>query len=91
MDQGVMSLAPFLLIFLVMYFLMIRPQSKKQKELEKMRSELKEGDSVLTSGGIYGKVASIEADNKIVKVKVDNSCTMRIDKASISTVLKNEK
>jgi preprotein translocase subunit YajC len=91
MDQGIMSLAPFLLIFVVMYFLMIRPQSKKQKELEKLRSELKEGDSVLTSGGIYGKVVGIEADNKIIKIKVDNSCSIRIDKSSIASVLKEEK
>jgi len=86
MDGSMMGqLIPFALIFLIMYFLIIRPQSKKQKELQKMRDELKGGDSVILSGGIHGKVTGIEADN-IVKVKIDSNCTVKVEKGSISAV-----
>lgn len=70
-----------LLIFVVMWFFMIRPQRKQQKELEKFRNELKKGDKVVTVGGIFGTVA--EVSEKTVLIKVDGETKLRVDKNSI--------
>jgi preprotein translocase subunit YajC len=72
------------LIFVVMYFFMIRPQQKRQKELRKFREELKKGDKVVTSGGIYGIIIEIKETYAIVEV--DSNVKLRIDK---STILKD--
>ena len=69
------------LMLAVMYFFMIRPQRKQQKELQKFRSELKKGDKVVTVGGIYGTVAEIE--EKTVLLKVDGDIKLRVDKSSL--------
>lgn len=70
-----------ILMFVIMYFFMIRPQRKQQKELEKFRSELKKGDKVITAGGIYGTVAEIE--ERTILLKVDGDVKLRVDKSSI--------
>jgi len=70
-----------LLLFGVMWFVMIRPQRKQQKELEKFRNELKKGDKVVTAGGIYGTVAEIQ--ERSVLIKVDGEVKLRVDKNSI--------
>lgn len=70
-----------LLLFLVMWLFMIRPQRKQQKELEQFRSELKKGDKVVTAGGIYGTVD--EVSEKTVLIKVDGDVKLRMDKNSI--------
>jgi len=69
------------LIFVVMYFFMIRPQQKKQKELAKFRSSLEKGDKVVTLGGIYGVV--VEVKEQYVLVEVDSNVKLRIDKSAI--------
>lgn len=66
-----LMLLQFLPIFLIIYLLIIRPQQKRQKDLEKMLKALKQGDKVLTSGGIYGTVVRIEDARTIVKVSDD--------------------
>ena len=70
-----------ILMFVIMYFFMIRPQRKQQKELEKFRNELKKGDKVITAGGIYGTIGEIE--EKTVLLKVDGDVKIRVDKGSI--------
>ena len=70
-----------LLIFVVMWFFMIRPQRKQQKELEKFRNELKKGDKVVTIGGIYGTIAEIQENT--VLIKVDGETKLRVDKKSL--------
>ena len=70
-----------LLMFLIMWLFMIRPQRKQQKELEKFRSELKKGDKVITADGIYGTIAEIE--ERTVLLKVDGEVKLRVDKTSI--------
>lgn len=70
-----------ILLFVVMYFFMIRPQKKQQKELEQFRSGLKKGDKVVTAGGIYGTVD--EVSEKTVLIKVDGDTKLRMDKNSI--------
>ena len=68
-------------LFAIMWFFMIRPQRKQQKELEKFRSELKKGDKVITAGGIYGTIGEIE--EKTVLLKIDGDVKIRVDKSSI--------
>ena len=75
------SFLPLLLIIVVFWFFMIRPQMKRQKELTNFRSTLKRGDSVLTTGGIYGKVFDIK--DQYVVIEVDEKVKMKIDKAAI--------
>ena len=70
-----------LLIFGVMYFFMIRPQRKQQKELENFRKELKKGDKVVTAGGIYGVVDEIKDTS--VLIKVCGEVKLRVDKNSL--------
>ncbi|MBP5230002.1 MAG: preprotein translocase subunit YajC [Bacteroidales bacterium] len=68
-------------IFAIMYFLMIRPQQKKQKELQAFRNSLKKGDKVVTAGGIFGTVDEIK-DNYIIMV-VDSNVRLRVAKNSV--------
>lgn len=70
-----------ILLFVVMWAFMIRPQRKQQKELEQFRSQLKKGDKVVTAGGIYGTVE--EVAEKTVLIKVDGDVKLRMDKNSI--------
>ena len=63
-----MSFAPFILIFIVMWFLLIRPQQKKAKEHRAMVAALKRGDRVITSGGIHGQVSHVADDHLVVEV-----------------------
>ena len=70
-----------LLIFVVMWLFMIRPQRKQQKEMEKFRNELKKGDKVVTAGGIYGTIAEIQ--ERTVLLKIDGEVKIRVDKASL--------
>lgn len=69
------------LIFGVMYFLMIRPQQKRQKELNNFRKSLEKGTKVITAGGIYGRIKEIEETT--VLVEVDGNTTLRLDKSMI--------
>lgn len=79
------SLMPIFLIFIVFYFLLIRPQAKKQKEHRRMLENLKKGDRVVTSSGIYGTVHDIQ-DN-IVKLKISESVNVQMLKTAISAVI----
>ena len=69
------------LIFAVMYFFMIRPQQKKQKELAKGRDSIQKGDKVVTIGGIYGVVAEVKPT--YILMEVDSNVKIRVDKGSI--------
>lgn len=69
------------LIFVVMYFLMIRPQQKRQKELNKFRNSLEKGAKVITAGGIYGMVKEVK--ESVVIVEIDNNVSIRLDKSMI--------
>lgn len=66
-------LIPLILMFVIMYFLMIRPQRKKQKAEEKMRNSIQIGDEILTIGGFYGRVVSIKEDSLVIESAGDHS------------------
>ena len=70
------------LIFAMFYFLMIRPQRRRQKEHQQLIEELKKGDRVITAGGIYGVIESVSEDS--VVVKVESGATMRVAKGSVA-------
>ncbi len=70
-----------LLIFVVMWFFMIRPQRKQQKELQKFRDGLKKGDKVVTVGGIYGTVTEIRESK--VMIEIDKDVRILVDKNSL--------
>ena len=75
---------PLVLIFVIFYLFLIRPQNKKQKETEKMINALKKGDKVITIGGIHGTVSSVKENTVIVKV--DDDVKLEFNRTAISTV-----
>lgn len=79
--NGMMSILMMVVIFVIFYLFMIRPQSKKQKEIQKQRAALKAGDSVVTSGGIYGKVKEIK--DTTILVEVADNVRIKVDKNSV--------
>lgn len=81
------QMAPLILMFAAMYFLLIAPQRKKQKEHEKMLTQLKPGDEVVTTGGIYGTITSVKDDRFIVRIG-ENNAKVEVGKGFISTVVK---
>ncbi len=76
------SLIMFGMIFLVMYFFMIRPQIRKQRKEQEYRSKLKKGDNVITIGGIYGQITEIK--DEIVIIDVHNATKIKVAKNAIS-------
>ena len=82
---GLMAYLPFILILAIMYFLMIRPQAKRQKEKQRMLEALKKGDRVVTIGGIHGTVSGLKGkDKKIVNLKVSNNTNISLNRSAIS-------
>lgn len=80
------SLMPFVLIFVVFYFLLIRPQQKRAKEHKAMVEGLKRGDKIITSGGIVGKVSKVINDNE-VEVEIARDVKVKIVRSTISQVM----
>ena len=76
-------LLPSVLIFLVFYLLMIRPQQKKQQEQKDMLSNLKTGDQIVTTGGLYGTIVKFGEDNR-VKVRIAENVTVEIARSAIT-------
>ncbi len=70
-----------ILIFVVFYFFMIRPQTKKQKELQKQRESMKKGDKVVTAGGIYGEIKEVQDTAFIITIAKD--VTIKVSKESV--------
>jgi preprotein translocase subunit YajC len=81
-----MSFLPMILLFAAMYFLMIAPQRKKQKEHEKMLKALESGDEIVTSGGIYGTISNVKEDRFVVRI-ADNT-KIEIGKGFVQAVVK---
>ena len=81
---GIVSFIPLIMVFAIFYFLVIRPQSKRQKETQKMLSTLKKGDKVTTIGGIHGVIQSV--DETTVVVKVDDYAKIKFSRSAISAV-----
>ena len=80
-NNPLVSFLPLILVFVVFYFFMIRPQMRKQKELSNYRNSLQKGDKVVTTGGIYGRI--IEVKDNIVMMDVGGDVKLRIDKSAL--------
>jgi preprotein translocase subunit YajC len=84
-ESSLMSFLPIILMFVVLYFLMIRPQMKRQKEQKSMMEALAKGDEVVTAGGIVGKVSKV-ADG-YVTLEVANGTEILVQKSAVATLL----
>ena len=85
--QGGGSMTSFLImmvaIFAIMYFFMIRPQQKRQKEIQNFQNTLAEGAQVVTGGGIYGTVKKIDLASGIIEVKIADGVVIKVDKSYV--------
>lgn len=79
------TLIMFGAIFLIFYFMIIRPQQKRQKEREKMINEMKKGDKVITSGGLHGTIAGM--DEKTLLVDLGNNVKVTVERSSVNAVV----
>jgi preprotein translocase subunit YajC len=86
-NDFIVSLMPLVLIFVVFYFLMIRPQQQKVKQHRDMVENLKRGDQVVTGGGILGKVTKVEAGDQTVIVEIAPNVQVRVSRATITEVM----
>lgn len=87
--SALISFIPLVLVFVVFYFLLIRPQQKKSREHREMLSQLKKNDEVVTSGGIYGKVVGLT--DSVVTLEVAPNVRIRIHRPQIADFVKGEK
>ncbi|MCC5963588.1 MAG: preprotein translocase subunit YajC [Rhodobacteraceae bacterium] len=83
---GIVSIIPFILIFVIMYFLLIRPQQKKMKEHQAMVNALRRGDQVVTQGGVIGKVVKVKEDGE-AEVEIAEGVKVRVLKQTIANVI----
>ena len=84
-DSMLVSLLPFILIFVIMYFLILRPQQKRQKQHQEMVKNVRRGDTVVTSGGLIGKVTKVSDDEQI-EVELADGVRVRQMRAMIADV-----
>jgi preprotein translocase subunit YajC len=84
-ESSLMSFLPLILMFAVLYFIMIRPQMKRQKEHRNMLSAMAKGDEVVTNGGIVGKVTKV--GEAYVGVEISEGTEITVQKASVTTIL----
>lgn len=78
------SFLPLILIFVIFYFLLIRPQSKKAKEHKQMLENLKKGDKVMTNGGIYGLIEEIDTETVTLKVGIKDDVKIKVNRGYIA-------
>jgi preprotein translocase subunit YajC len=79
------TLIMFGLIFLIFYFMIIRPQQKRQKERQKMLDAIKKGDKVITAGGVHGTVVGIE--EKTILVQIADNVKVKVERGSVTSVI----
>ncbi len=80
---GLSMIIMIVAMFAIMYFFMIRPQQKKQKEIQKFQNSLAEGTQVITGGGIYGSVKRIDLATNTVEVEVAKGVVIRVDRSCV--------
>ena len=85
---ALVSFAPLVLVFVVFYFLLIRPQQQKAKEHKVMLENLKKNDEVITSGGLYGRVVALESS--VVTLEIAPNVRVRVDRPQISSLARRD-
>ncbi|MFC1514191.1 preprotein translocase subunit YajC [candidate division KSB1 bacterium] len=88
--SALLNMVPLFAILVIFYFLMIRPQIKKQKKHQEMLSEIKKGDAVVAAGGIFGTVSGFKEKDNVVILKVDDNVKIEVLKTSVSSVIRKE-
>jgi len=83
-----MMFVPIILIFVVFYFILIRPQQKKQKAHQALLTQLKKGDRVVTNGGLYGTVS--DAKDHVVVLKIAENVKVEVVKSAVATVIEKK-
>ncbi len=84
---GIAAFIPFIFIFVIMYFVLLRPQMKRQKDQQRLISTLKTGDRVVTNAGIHGLISNVKETTVIVKV-ADN-VKIEMEKSAVTNILKS--
>ena len=87
--QGIAQFIPLILIFVIFYFFLIRPQQKRVKDHKAMVASLKRGDEIITSGGIIGTIDRVMEDDRI-EVTIGENVKVQIIKSTITSLLKKE-
>jgi preprotein translocase subunit YajC len=85
-SNPLMSFAPMIVIFVLFYFMLIRPQRRAQRELQLKLAALRSGDEVIACGGIHGLVTNV--NDRLVTLKIADNVKIRVEKASVMTILK---
>ena len=85
---ALVSFAPLVLIFVVLYFLLIRPQQQKAKEQRTMLANLKRNDEVITAGGLYGKIVAL--NDKVITLEIAPNVRVRVDRQQIASVANSQ-
>ena len=88
-SQGITQFIPLILIFLIFYFFLIRPQQKRVKDHKAMVAAIKRGDEIITSGGIIGTVDRVMEDDRI-EVTISENTKVQIIRSTITSLLKKE-
>lgn len=86
MNPALAQFVPLVLIFSVMYFLLIRPQMKQQRDLATLQSKLKKNDEVVTLGGIHGTVVNVK--DSVITLRVDENVRIDVDRSSVGRLIK---
>lgn len=84
---GFSSFIPLILMFVIFYFLLIRPQQKKQKNHRSMISDLKNGDRIITSGGIHGRITSVSNDT--LTIEIADRVRVKLNRTNVSALLRS--
>jgi preprotein translocase subunit YajC len=84
---GLLGFLPFILIIVIFYFLLIRPQSKRQKTLQRMLESVKKGDEIVTTGGIHGKVLGVKEGKNLLIVEIDDNVKIELDRGSVGRIV----
>lgn len=82
--SGFLGLLPFLLIFLIFYMLLIRPQIKQQKKKQSMIKALKKGDNVITVGGLHGTIEGVKEKDDIIILKIAENTKVKVSRSSVA-------
>ncbi|QGQ95419.1 preprotein translocase subunit YajC [Paenibacillus psychroresistens] len=85
------TFGPIILMFLVLYFLLIRPQQRRQKTRNSMLSTLKKGDKVVTVGGLHGVIMEMDDDAKTVVLRVNDTTKLTFDRSSVNAITQTTK
>lgn len=85
---GIASFIPLILMFVIFYFLLIRPQQKKSKELREMIASLKKGDRIITSGGIHGQVTAV--DDTTLTVEISDKVRVKLNRANVAGLIQSQ-